>query len=313
MKNEPVLYKPYAERTPDSQFYNLIKAVRNEGIFKMMPYHKERALTYNGFSMKFCMSNGFPVVTERKITKKMFHGAIAEHIGFLNGATTLKELVDTYEMPPQIWKDWVTKEKCGTFGLREGHIGPASYGGGWAHFPKPDGTEFNQIKSQIELMKTHPSLRTFHIHPWIPYWTNMPTRKVTVAPCHGWIFPTLYPETKTLNIVHVQRSGDVLVGVPLNLIHYAIFGMMLANELGYRFDQYDFTIADAHIYERQIEDADRILRDAPSQGAALPTVNITEDAAGPLGKKFFEFRKQDFVLSDYFPNEKDYKSISTPV
>jgi len=306
---ESVLYKPYAERAPDAQFYNLIRTIKEQGQLKMMPFHGEAALTYNGFHLKYQMENGFPLVTERKITRKMFQGAIAEHIGFLHGATTLEELV-SFGMPEQIWKSWVTAEKCQIFGLEEGHIGPASYGGGWAHFPKPDGTEFNQIKDQLRLMKESPYLRTFHITPWIPYWTNQPDRRVTVAPCHGWLYTTLYPETRTLNVQHVQRSGDVLVGVPLNLIHYATFGTMLAHELNYTFKQYDHMIMDAHIYERQLPDMERILKDAPANGSILPSVSINE--AG-LKKDFFGLRSDNFILNDYYPNELEYKSISTPV
>lgn len=306
-KQQPVLYKPYTKRTPDNQYRNLILTILDKGIEKNV-IHGESALTYNGYDMRFKMDNGFPVISERKITKKIFGGGIGEHIGFLHGATTLEELM-SYGMPDIFWKDWVTARKCADFGLEEGNLGPASYGAAWAKFPMPDGSTFDQITNQIWLMKQYPFLRTFVITPWIPYWTNRPNRKVVVAPCHGWLFITLYPEHRMFNVQHVQRSADVLVGLPINFIHYATFGTMLAHELGYQFNELIYTIVDAHIYKSQIPFAEALLQKTVPEGTPFPTVTFSENAPAD----FFEIRPHHFILNDYHSQFEKYEKIPTLV
>lgn len=306
-RKQSVLYKPYDQRTPDNQYRNLVQTVLEKGVPKEI-IQGGYALTHNGFDMRFSMQNGFPIITERFMTKKMISGAIAEHIGFLHGATTLKQLM-SFGMPDIFWADWVTAEKCSIFGLEEGDLGPASYGAAWANFPMPNGEGYNQVSEQIKLMKEFPHLRTFMISPWIPYWTNRPTRKVVVAPCHGWLFITLYPELGYLNVHHVQRSADILVGLPINFIHYATFGTMLARELGYAFNELIYTIADAHIYKSQIPYAEKLLANTSPEGARFATMNFSDEAPS----NFYDLRTDHFTWSDYHSQFEKYEKIPTLV
>ena len=190
MKN---FYKPYKERTPDTQYRDFLKHIMERGR-DTMPIHGIKARSIVGYQIRYDLENGFPLITERDLAKTM-PGALGEHIGFLNGAHTLKDL-QQYGMPAIFWDRWVTKEKCEIFGLPEGEIGSGSYGAAWTSFPTAEGEPFNQIEHVIQQIKERPYLRTHFVSPWIPQYTLQHeglVRKLVVAPSHGWQQILTYP------------------------------------------------------------------------------------------------------------------------
>ncbi len=294
--------KPFKERVPDSQYQDVLKKIMNEGR-DVLPIHGEKARMITGVQLRYDMDNGFPVITERDLSGHFFRGAIAEHIGFLNGARTQEEL-EKYGC--KWWKRWVTKEKCDIFDLSEGDLGDGSYGAAWASFPTKEGESFNQIKEVLKQLKERPYLRTHFISPWIPQYAiqhNDRKRKVVVAPCHGWIHILAFPESKELSIHHFQRSADFPVGVPFNIIQYASFGLMMAQMTGYELREVVYTFSDAHIYEGQFDNVKELLSREPKR---LPTVKLDTTI-----NDIFDFRPEHFTLEDYDPHPK--MMISTPV
>lgn len=299
MKN---FYKPYTKRKPDSQYKDLLKRIMKEGT-EVHPIQGEMSKMVVGHQMRFKMDNGFPLITERDLSGKFMLGALGEHIGFLHGAHTHKEL-SKFGCP--WWNRWVTKEKCAIFGLPEGELGPGSYGAAWTHFPTKEGKPFNQITEVIKQIKERPYLRTHIISPWIPQYAIQHSklkRKVVVAPCHGWMHVLAFPDTKEVSLHHFQRSGDVPVGVAFNLVQYGAFLLMVAQILGYKPKELVYTLSDAHIYESQFKKVKELLK-RPSR--RLPTVQIKNPT-----KEILKFMPADFVVKDYNPHPK--MLIPTPV
>jgi thymidylate synthase len=296
------MMKPYADRTPDSQYQDLLRKIMEEGT-EVLPIHGEKAKMLIGQQLRYSLANGFPVITERDLSGSMFTGALAEHIAFLHGARTQQELE---AFGCTWWKRWVTKERCDIFGLPEGDLGDGSYGAAWTHFPTKEGEPFNQIEHLVRQIKERPYLRTHFVSPWIPQYTLQHeglTRKVVVAPCHGWIHVLAFPETKEIAIHHFQRSSDLPVGVPFNIIQYAAFGMMLAQVIGYTLREVVYTFSDVHIYESQYEKVKELIAREPKR---LPTVLLD-----PSLSDIFAFRPEHFSLTDYEPHPK--MLIPTPL
>ncbi len=294
--------KSFEKRVPDSQYRDVLEKIMNKGR-DVLPIHGEKARMITGVQLRYDMDNGFPVITERDLSGHFFRGAIAEHIGFLNGARTQEEL-EKYGC--KWWKRWVTKERCDIFDLPEGDLGDGSYGAAWASFPTKEGESFNQIKEVLKQLKERPYLRTHFISPWIPQYAiqhNDRKRKVVVAPCHGWIHILAFPESKELSIHHFQRSADFPVGVPFNIIQYASFGLMMAQMTGYELREVVYTFSDAHIYEGQFDNVKELLSREPRK---LPTVKLDTTI-----NDIFDFRPEHFTLEDYDPHPK--MTISTPV
>lgn len=295
--------KSLAERVPDTQYKELLKRILKEGR-EVKPIHGEKAYMILGHQLRFNLENGFPLLTERDLSH-LFKGALGELIAFLNGARTIDEL-EKYGCPRAFWARWVTKEKCDIFGLQEGDLGDGSYGVAWGAFPTENEGPFNQIEHVVKQLIERPFLRTHFISPWIPQHTIQHegrTRKVVVAPCHGWVHILAFPETKELSIHHFQRSADVPVGVAFNLVEYAALAMILSQIMGYRATEFVYTLSDAHIYESQIPYVKELLE---KESRPFPTVTLDKSI-----NNIFDFRRDHFTLSDYDPHEK--MVIPTPV
>lgn len=293
--------KNFTERTPDTQYRDLLARIMKDGT-TVKPIHGELSKMVLGHQMRFDLNNGFPLLTERDLSKLM-NGALAEHMAFLHGARTQKELE---EWGCKWWDRWVTPEKCAIFDLPAGDLGPGSYGPAWAAFPTAEGKPFNQITEVLKQLKERPYLRTHIISPWIPQYTIQHSdlkRKVVVAPCHGYLHIFGFPDTKEISVHHFQRSGDIPVGVPFNIIQYAAFTLMVAQFMGWKAKELVYTISDAHIYESQYSYVEELLKREPR---AFPTVTLDQNI-----KEVLDFRPEHFTLTDYNPHPG--MKIPTPV
>lgn len=298
-----VNYLPLEQRVPDFQIRNLFDHIMKEGR-TVRPIQGGEARMVVGAQCHFKMANGAPVINLRDLSGPLFYGAISEHIGFLNGEQTLAGLIKR-GLNPRWWAPWVTKDKCADFGLPEGDLGPASYGAVWRRFPARDGGVFDQVTAVINQIKRAPHLRTHRISNWFPPEVIGPkgTRKVVVAPCHGDIYILVNPDTKELTIHHIQRSGDLPVGVMFNIIQYTVFGMMLAQILGYTLVELVYTFNDVHIYDVQFPFVEELISREPFPFGKI----LLQEGVGSI----FDFRSEHFTLSEYTSHPK--MNIPTPV
>jgi thymidylate synthase len=288
-----VVYEPFDRRRPDAQYRDLLARILDQGekaATRQGPY----ALTLMQQTMRFDLANGFPAITERSI-KRFWRKPIGELCAFVNGATTLDELKD---FGCDWWDAWATPEKTEKRGLARGDIGPGSYGGAFHHFPTSEGPGFDQFKHLVEQIRELPADRTHFVSPWIPqYQTRGQGKqpKTTIAPCHGWVHVRVL--NGRLHVHMFQRSGDVPVGVPANMVQYAALALMLEQLTGFEAAVYYHTISDAHIYEDQIDQVRLMLDREPRR---LPTVYLND--SGRKVTDIHDFRAEHFELSDYDPH-----------
>ncbi len=102
-----------------------------------------------------------------------------------------------------------------------------------------------------------------------------------------------------------QRSGDVPIGVPSNMIQYAALTMMLAQVTGYEVGEYIHTISDAHIYVDQIPKVEEFLK---RETFPFPTVTLDNPTT-----TFTEFRNTDFTLGDDYHAGEAMKDIPVAI
>ena len=284
----------------DTQYRELLQKILDYGERTNTQLETDAITLMAPGSMRFKLAEGFPMITERNMAPKeserlqvtIWRQAIAEIIGFINGARTLKEL-ESYGC--YWWAPWGTEAKCHKRGLETGDLGPGSYGAAFHDFPTVDGGGYNQFKNIIEQMKELPHLRTHFITPWVPQYIirgKGKTQKVVVAPCHGWLHFRVLDNKLTVHMF--QRSGDVPIGVPSNMVQYGALTMMLAQVLDVEPYEYIHTISDAHIYVDQVDAVKTMLEREPRPLPKMRLTNPTTD--------LFAFRKDDFELSDYNPH-----------
>ncbi len=307
-----IRYKPFGQRLLNHEYRNLLRLILEKGE-DVDSQQDTRARRFIGAQMRFDLTEGFPLITERDLSggdRSVFRQALAEMRAFwLKGARTLNELKAE---GCYFWDPWGTPEKCAKRGLEPGDLGPGSYGPALRFFPTETGDSFDQVQHILEQMQQMPHLRTHFISPWIPQFIVRGTdaqgkpkqQRVVVAPCHGWVHIFLNQKTKELKLHHFQRSGDVPVGVPCNMVAYGALAMMFAQILGYTATELIHTISDAHIYHGQISYVQEMLNTSPMP---LPTVTLD-----PMITNFFEFKPEHFTLQDYFPT-LGRRRIWTPV
>lgn len=286
-------------KTPDTQYRSLLKEILDKGERRETQQGVDTISLIGATPMRFKLANGFPMITERDIAPvyksgkpSVWQQAIGEMTGFINGARTQKELE---KFGCYWWRFWVTKEKCEKRGLVEGDLGPGSYGAAFHDFPTSEGETFNQFATILQQMREKPHLKTHFITPWIPQYTARVkgrTQKVVVCPCHGWLHLHIFGKQLTVHMF--QRSGDVPVGVPSNMVQYAALTMMIAQVLDLEPYEYVHTISDAHIFVDQIPVVEEMLTREP---LPFPTMKLN-----PKVKDLFAFRYTDFTLEDYHPH-----------
>src|SRR6202034_71091 len=232
--------------------------------------------------------------TERSI-RSFWRKPIGELCAFINGATTTAEFE---EFGVDWWGPWATPEKTLKKGIEPGGLGPGSYGAAFHDFPAPGGPPFDQFAHLVEQLRELPALRTHFVDPWIaPYQVRGAGKqpKTTIAPCHGWVHVRVLDGG--LHVHMTQRSGDVPVGVPANMVQYAALALMLEQLTGIAAVAYYHTISDAHIYSDQLAHVEVMVG---REERRLPTLPLTQ--AGRQVDDIHDFGAEHFELPDYEPH-----------
>jgi thymidylate synthase len=295
-------YKPLSERTPDTQYRDRLKYILEHGELIRETPQGIGAITCFGTlpQMVFDMSNGVPLITERSM-EKFWKKPIAEITAFINGARTIDE-IEQYGC--DLWKDY--RGKGTQLGLASDDLGPGSYGPAFHDFEIPHPwwkfwtkKTLNQFEQAIEQIQKYPNMRTHLVTPWKPYYTARgPNRKVQVAPCHGWLHFRVI--NGRLHMEMHQRSADMPIGVPSNMIQYATLLLMMSRITGYPPGNYVHSFGDAHIYENQVEKVRELVQREPRP---FPVLRLD-----PSVKNLFTFRARHFSLEEYDP----YQAMRIP-
>lgn len=225
-----------------------------------------------GWQMRFDLSDGFPVLTTKKLHLKSI---IYELLWFLRGETNIAYLK---EHGVSIWDEWADEH---------GDLGPV-YGHQWRHWPARDGGEIDQIRGVLETLKNNPDSRRHIVTAWNP----ADIERMALPPCHCLF--QFYVAGGRLSCQLYQRSADIFLGVPFNIASYALLTVMLAQVCGYRPGEFVHTLGDAHLYSNHFGQAQLQLMRGPR---AKPTLWINPEV-GDL----FAFRFEDFRLEGYDPH-----------
>ena len=274
-----------------TQYQQLLQHILDHGIRTESQQEVDALTVIAPPSLRFDVQKEFPLITERKMSEKIYSQAIGEILGFINGL----EWTPKCESSCFWWKSWVTEAKCHKRGLETGDMGPGSYGAAFHDFPTSEGEPFNQVAAVIQQIKEKPHLRTHFITPWVPQYTFRITgiqQKVVVCPCHGWMHIRIL--NNKLHLHMFQRSCDVPVGLPANLAQYAALTLMFAQVTGYEPGEYIHSFSDAHIFVDQVEIVKTMLereaRPLPQARLKVKRVNI------------FNFRASDVEIENYDPH-----------
>ncbi|MDB5698657.1 MAG: thymidylate synthase, partial [Alphaproteobacteria bacterium] len=236
-------------------------------------------LSVFGHQMRFDLSQGFPLVTTKKLHLRSI---IIELLWFLRGETNIAWLKQN---KVSIWDEWADEA---------GELGPV-YGKQWRSWEAPDGGRIDQIASLIDQINTNPASRRQIVSAWNP----AEIAQMALAPCHC-LFQTQVAAGK-LNLQLYQRSADVFLGVPFNIASYALLTHMLAQQCGLEPGTFVWTGGDCHLYSNHLDQARLQLS---REMRPLPRLVIKRRPAA-----IDRYDYEDFEILDYEP----HPHIAAPV
>lgn len=306
------------------QYLDLLKDVLDNGIEKGparagMPCTKEVFCR----SMRFDLSKGFPLIT----TKKMFtKGIVSELLWFLKGDTNIKYLLNNGN---KIWiddayklyrrkggsytkKEWLAKVEDDALesvllknkeletltitytGSRFGECGEI-YGKQWRKFGN---NNFDQVAHLIQSLKERPNERYHIISAWDPNSYLNDGTTAALPACH--VFWQFSVREGKLDLMMLQRSCDMLLGVPFDLAMCGLMCHLVAQTVGLEPGEFIWVGNSCHIYENHIEQVKEQLTREP-----LPLCSVK------INHKDSIF---DYEISDIsFINYSHHPAIKAPL
>lgn len=225
-----------------------------------------------GYQMRFDLSQGFPLLTTKKLHLKSI---IYELLWFLKGDTNVRYL---QEHGVRIWNEWADEA---------GDLGPV-YGYQWRSWPDYAGGHIDQIQQIVDQLQRDPDSRRMLVSAW----NVAQLDEMALAPCHCLM--QFYVADGRLSLQLYQRSADVFLGVPFNIASYALLLMMIAQVTGLEVGDFVHTFGDVHIYRNHMEQVSEQLQRSPH---SLPRMVLN-----PEVKRLEDFCYEDFTLLDYDPH-----------
>lgn len=277
-----------------------------------------------GGHFRFNLRSGFPAIT----TKPLFwKGVVEELLWLLSGDTNAKHLAS---IGVHIWDDDTSRgklDKRKMYHLAEGDCG-ATYGFNMRHYGAEykgclesyDGLGEDQFAKCVDTLMKNPSDRRIIINLWDP--TQL--RNCALPPC--LLMYVFYVSNNELSCFTVQRSADMMLGVPFNIASSSLFTEILSNMTGLLPGEVDHNMVNAHIYLNHmaaaLEQMQRqpfakpILRMPTGEDGSEKKITLAdfEPAGPPVGDavpRKLSFR--DFVLIGYrnHPALKNPTPLST--
>lgn len=281
-----------------------------------------------GHQMRFDLSEGFPLLTTKKVSFKLI---ATELLWFIKGDTNIRYLL---QYKNNIWNEWAFKKWVESndydgpdmtdfgrrslvddefneqykaqlaifkdkilndddFMIKYGDLGNV-YGKQWRDWKDQDGKRFDQLKTLIENIKQNPNSRRHIISAWNP--TEIDT--MALPPCHTLF--QFYVKDGKLSCQLYQRSADIFLGVPFNIASYSLLTHLIAKECGLEVGEFVHTFGDAHIYKNHI---DAINEQLSRDSYDAPKLNINTD------KSLFDIEYEDLEIDGY----ESHPSIKAPI
>ena len=260
------------------QYLDLMQKVLNEGQ-KKSDRTGTGTLSIFGHQMEFDLSDGFPLVTTKKVHLKSI---VHELIWFLQGSTNISYLK---ENGVSIWDEWADEK---------GDLGPV-YGAQWRSWPDGNNGTIDQIQNLIQGIKTNPDSRRHIVSAWNPALVD----EMALPPCHSLF--QFYVANEELSCQLYQRSADIFLGVPFNIASYALLTHMVAQVCNLKAGKFVHTFGDAHLYLNHLDQAKlQLSRDTK----ILPQLKLNSEI-----KNIFDFKFEDIEITNY----ESHPSISAPI
>lgn len=292
----------------ERQYLDLIQEILERGVHRD---DRTGVGTYSihGATMRFDLSEGhLPVLTTKKTGWKL---AVKEMLWFLSGASSIRPLLAA---GVHIWSDWPHQKyvqatgdaismeafekrvlEDDAFAGQWGDLGPV-YGTQWRRWKGHDGREHDQLAKLVEQIKINPNSRRLLFHGW----NVADVDEMALPPCH--LLYQYFVANGRLSCSLYQRSVDVGLGLPFNIIGASVLVRMLAQQCGLEPGELFWVGHDVHIYSNHSE---HLALQRSREPRPFPKLILKRRPPS-----LFEYEIEDFALEGYAPHPAIAMSVA---
>ena len=258
-------------------YQDLLARLVNEGTWIENPRTGKKCLTIINANFEWdCSEHKLPILTTKKVAYKP---AIAEILGYLRGYTSAADFralgTTTWDANANQNKAWLANPN------REGEddmgivYGAVAQNWPWPYENSPYIDFIDTMKPVIDKIIRHEDDRGLII----TFWNPGVFEYGCLRPCmHTWHF-SIVNDTLFLNTY--QRSADVPLGMPFNMIQAAFLLQAIAHIAGLKPGKVFMQFTNVHIYEDQLEGVlEQLKREPYEQSVQLginPAIKSFED------------------------------------
>jgi thymidylate synthase len=246
----------------DGEYKRLLRLILEKGVWKGNRTGI-KTLAVAGAMFQHDMSEGFPILTTKRVPFRLVASELEFFIKGLNSKKWLQERNN------HIWDEWCNPQKI-PYGndtqtkqkmFEEDDLGDV-YGRVWRG--KSEHQKVDQLAKIVETLHKNPNDRRMVCSAWSPM--DIPSQ--ALPPCHI-SFGVVVIEDK-LNLWWMQRSCCVGLGIPFNISSYGLLLHLLAKEAGLKEGILTGFFADLHAYENYVPQLREQLTREPFE--KLPTI-----------------------------------------
>lgn len=276
-----------------------------------------------GQTLRIDLSSGaIPLLTTKRVSWKTI---VRELLWFLDGGTNIRPLL---QGNVTIWTDWpLAKYRKATgedisqkdfearivadeaFAKQWGDLGPV-YGAQWRHWPRyeavgeagngetvyrRDENGIDQIAKLVHDIRNNPSSRRLMFTGW----NVAELDGMALPPCHT-TYQYFVADGRLSGLLH-QRSCDIGLGLPYNLMTASLLIRMLAQQCDLEPGEFVWFGGDTHVYANH---GDLVREQLSREPRPWPVLTFARKPASIL-----DYRLEDFLIAGYDP----HPSIAAPI
>ncbi len=257
--------------------------------------------------LQFDLQKEFPILTSKQVA---FKSAVIELLWIYQAQSNRVDWLQ--ERKVHIWDEWEVgadgmymgrdfKELYREQGLDEDPCGTIGTAYGWIV------KKYQLIQNLIATLKENPGNRRMVMSLWQNEWL-----KTAALPSCVWNSQWNLINGK-LNLLVTSRSSDVPLGLPFNIVQYAVLQCMIAQCVGAQPGQFTFITNDAHIYENQVPGIEEQIRRYDEAKKAKNLPKAPKLWLNPEVTDFFSFDNSRELKDIRLENYHNLGTIKMPI
>ena len=276
---------------PENQYLNLIEDIINYG--ETFNGRNGTTKAIFGSCMYFNLENNkIPILTTKRLA---WRTCAKELLWFISGSTNNTILQN---QNVKIWDANASREFLDSRNLnhyQENDLGPV-YGYQWRHYNEPyKGCEsdytnkgVDQLQIIIDTLKNPETRNSRRLI--LTAWNPCQIDEMALPPCH-LMCQFNVTRDKYLSCSLYQRSGDVGLGVPFNIMSYSLLTHLIAQCTELEPYEFIYNLGNAHIYSEHIDLLKQQIKREPLE---MPKIKIKSKKAN-----IEDYSIDDIEIIDY--------------